>query len=48
MPRKLNPKLKLWRKVLDKHGIKGVLRSSDERFNAIKDEYDELVKKKFG
>ena len=38
---KMSP-IQLWRHVLDKHGIRGVLRKTDPRYKSIKREYQAL------
>jgi hypothetical protein len=41
----LNPKLKLWRDLLEENGINGVLGKSDLRYPAIKAQYKKLLQK---
>lgn len=39
--KQLNPKLKLWRQLLDENGI-GILRKSDPRYKAIKAKFNKM------
>ena len=45
MPKELNPKLKLWRQVLNDAGIPGILRKTDPRYEKIRAKYNKLVAK---
>ena len=38
--KELSPALQLWRSTLARHGIKGVLRKSDPRYELIREEYE--------